>query len=220
VLADADTGFGESEMVTRTVHEYARAGAAGMHIEDQVFPKRCGHLDGKALLPLDHAREKIAAAARASADCSGGSLLVCARTDARGVTGFDDAVARAREYAQAGADMIFPEGLASQDEFARFAAAMRGAGPAGRTPYLLANMTEFGKTPPIPAQAFAAMGYALVIYPVTLLRIAMGAVTGALEELRATGSAAGLLGRMQTRQELYALIGYEPGKEWDWGGPS
>lgn len=207
VLADADTGFGEEEMVRRTVIEYHRAGAAGLHIEDQVFPKRCGHLDGKRLIPMDQSQSRLAWAVKAARDCSGGDFVVCARTDAAGVEGFDVAVARALAYADAGAAMIFPEGLASEDEFARFAAALRGARPGVR---LLANMTEFGKTPMISLERFSAMGYDMVIYPVTMLRVAMGAVTRALAELKRTGSPEPLLGRMQTRQELYDLVGYTP----------
>jgi methylisocitrate lyase len=211
VIADADTGFGEGEMARRTVIEYHRAGAAGLHLEDQVFPKRCGHLDGKKLLPSEHAAEKVAAAARASLDCSGGDFIVCARTDARGVEGLDAALTRARLYLDAGASMIFPEGLASEDEFARFSRDLRATHPPAM---LLANMTEFGKTPMIPLASFAAMGYTCVIYPVTLLRVAMGAVARALDALHREGSAESLLPQMQTRGELYGLIGYEPGVEW------
>jgi methylisocitrate lyase len=221
VLADADTGFGETEMVRRTVIDYVRAGGAGLHLEDQVFPKRCGHLDGKSLVPLDHALEKVAAAVAAARSTDapgeqGRGFVICARTDAKGVEGFDAAIARATAYVKAGADMIFPEGLASEDEFAKFARAMRALpGPDARGgPYLLANMTEFGKTPMIPLDRFAAMGYSCVIYPVTLLRIAMKAVDQALAELKRTGTAEGLLPKMQTRQELYAQIGYTPGVEW------
>ncbi|HRQ73472.1 MAG TPA: isocitrate lyase/phosphoenolpyruvate mutase family protein [Phycisphaerales bacterium] len=213
VLADADTGFGEAEMVRRTVVEYERAGGAGLHLEDQVFPKRCGHLDGKALVPMDHMCEKVEWAAKASRDCSGGAFIVCARTDARGVEGLEAAVARAKAYVQAGAEMIFPEGLTSEAEFAAFA---RGVRSSGSKPFLLANMTEFGKTPMIPLARFGEMGYDVVIYPVTLLRVAMGAVTRALVTLGREGSAESLLGEMQTRQELYGLIGYEPGKPWEW----
>lgn len=220
VLADADTGFGEAEMVRRTVIEYARAGAAGLHLEDQQFPKRCGHLDGKALVPADHMIEKVEWAARAAQASSDPAFIVCARTDAKGVEGFDAAVERARAYTAAGAAMIFPEGLASEDEFARFAAAMgRGSGgQAPGTPYLLANMTEFGKTPMIPLDRFAAMGYSCVIYPVTLLRIAMGAATRALADFKRRGSFEHLLEDMQSRKELYELIGYEPGRPWEWPG--
>lgn len=213
VLADADTGFGESEMVRRTVFEYHRAGAAGLHIEDQVFPKRCGHLDGKALIPVDHACEKVEAAARASIDCSDGTFVVCARTDARGVTGMDDAIERARRYVEAGADMIFPEGLSSEAEFAAFAKAMDGLGDA--RPHLLANMTEFGKTPMVPLKRFGELGYDVVIYPVSTLRLALGAIVPALKELRETGTLEGRLGNMQDRDGLYAMLGYTPGTAWE-----
>jgi len=214
IIADADTGFGEAEMVRRTVLEYCRAGAAGLHIEDQIFPKRCGHLDGKTLLPTDVAAEKIAWAAQASRDCSGGSFIICARTDARGVEGLDAAIERATEYVKAGAAMIFPEGLTSEREFEIFAEAMNSFGP--RSPYLLANMTEFGKTPMIPVSRFAEMGYACVIFPVTLLRIAMGAVRESLKTLRETGTAESQLPVMQTRAELYQAIRYTPGQPWSW----
>ena len=247
VLADADTGFGEAEMVRRTVIEYHRAGAAGLHLEDQVFPKRCGHLDGKALVPTDHMCEKVQWAAKASRDCSDSAFLICARTDAAGVDGLDAAVERARAYTAAGADMIFPEGLKSEQEFADFAAALRAStsperklgsasGPLSRprreragerapssptstasaaSPYLLANMTEFGKTPLIPLTRFGELGYDLVIYPVTMLRIAMGAITRALETLHREGTVEPFLGEMQTREELYRLVGYTPGEPWE-----
>lgn len=213
VLADADTGFGEAEMVRRTVIEYARAGAAGLHLEDQKFPKRCGHLDGKELIPTDHMIEKVQWARKAGPE----GFVICARTDARGVDGIEAAIDRAGAYARAGADMIFPEGLQNEAEFERFARAMRGVPGASRAggPYLLANMTEFGKTPMIPLPRFEALGYAIVIYPVTLLRVAMGAVTRALETLRTQGTAEPLLGQMQTRQELYDLVGYSPGRAWE-----
>ena len=159
-------------------------------------------------------------------------MIICARTDARGVEGFDAAVARAKAYVQAGAEMIFPEGLASEEEFADFASRLRSSlaprpsalSPAsasarpstlGPVPYLLANMTEFGKTPIIPLSRFAAMGYSCVIFPVSLLRTAMGAVQAALKELKATGSVEPFVGKMQTRQELYNLVGYTPGTPWE-----
>ena len=213
VIADADTGFGEEEMTRRTVIEYHRAGAAGLHLEDQVFPKRCGHLDGKALISVEQAASKIAWAAKASADCSGGEFIVCARTDAKGVEGFDAAVSRAKAYVEAGAAMIFPEGLATADEFGRFAEAMDDLD--GRRPYLLANMTEFGKTEMIPLARFGELGYDIVIYPVSTLRTAMGAVTRMLAELRETGTLEGQLGAMQSRQELYKMVGYTPGTAWE-----
>lgn len=230
LIADADTGFGEAEMVRRTVIDYFRAGAAGLHIEDQQFPKRCGHLDGKALVPVDHMCEKIswaAAAAQQIATSANGqmaksapAMIVCARTDARGVEGFDAALARAVAYANAGAEMIFPEGLASEQEFADFASRLRASLPPrpsalGPAPYLLANMTEFGKTPIIPLSRFAEMGYHCVIFPVSLLRTAMGAVQAALADLKAAGSVAPFVSKMQTRQELYKLIAYTPGTPWE-----
>lgn len=213
-IADADTGFGEEEMVRRTVLEYNHAGAAGLHLEDQVFPKRCGHLDGKSLIPSDQASSRIAWAAQASRDCSGGAFIICARTDARGVEGFDAAVDRAEAYVRAGAEMVFPEGLASEDEFATFATTLRER-VADRRVYLLANMTEFGKTPLIPLDRFAELGYDIVIYPVTTLRVAMGAVSRALADLRSTGSVEPFLDGMQTRGELYDLVGYTPGTPWE-----
>ncbi len=214
LIADADTGFGESEMVRRTVIEYARAGAAGLHLEDQVFPKRCGHLDGKKLVPLEHAVEKIAAAVNAARELNSGFLVV-ARTDARGVEGFDAAVSRAIAYVRAGADMIFPEGLSSEQEFEKFATDLRAVAGSPQSPvYLLANMTEFGKTPIISAKRFGEMGYECVIYPVSLLRVAMGAIGRALGQLKGDGEVSGLIEQMQTRQELYGLIDYTPGKEW------
>lgn len=214
VIADADTGFGEEEMVRRTVIEYHRAGAAGLHIEDQVFPKRCGHLDGKALIPVEQAAGRIEWAGRASRDCSDGGFIVCARTDAREVEGFEAAVDRAAAYARAGAEMIFPEGLATEDEFAGFASRLRER-VQGRV-YLLANMTEFGKTPIIPLQRFGEMGYDIVIFPVTTLRVAMGAVTRALTALHETGSVESFLDEMQTREALYDLMGYTPGTPWEY----
>ncbi|MCR9076985.1 MAG: isocitrate lyase/phosphoenolpyruvate mutase family protein, partial [bacterium] len=213
IIADADTGFGEEEMVRRTVIEYEHAGAAGLHLEDQVFPKRCGHLDGKSLISLDQAVSKVQWAAKASADCSYGAFIVCARTDAKGVEGFDAAVDRAKAYVEAGATMIFPEGLTSEQEFADFAKAMDELGE--QRPYMLANMTEFGKTPMLTLDQFGAMGYNIVIYPVSTLRIAMGAVTRALAELKSTGTLEGQLGNMQTRQELYELVGYTPGEPFE-----
>jgi len=220
LIADADTGFGEAEMVRRTVIEYARAGAAGLHLEDQKFPKRCGHLDGKELVSTDHMIEKVQWAAKAATEADGGRFIICARTDARGVDGFDAAVDRASAYVLAGADMIFPEGLTSEDEFARFAKALGNVRRANmqRGPYLLANMTEFGKTPIVPVSRFAEMGYSCVIFPVSLLRVAMGAVGKALAQLRRDGSVSGFIDTMQTRKELYDLIDYTPGSPWEFPG--
>ena len=214
VIADADTGFGEEEMVRRTVFEYHHAGAAGLHLEDQVFPKRCGHLEGKALISLDQAVSKIEWARRASVASSAGDFIVCARTDARSVEGFDAAVDRAEAYVGAGADMIFPEGLVSEDEFALFASQLRQH-LGDRRVYLLANMTEFGKTPIIPLDRFGEMGYDIVIFPVTTLRVAMGAVERALTQLKETGTVASFLDEMQTRENLYDLMEYTPGEPWE-----
>lgn len=217
VLADADTGFGEAEMVRRTVIDYHAAGAAGLHIEDQAFPKRCGHLDGKALISTEHMVEKITWAAKAARDLAWGypnppAIIICARTDARGVEGLDAAIDRAHAYCQAGAEMIFPEGLTTLDEFATFATRLKARAPGV---LLLANMTEFGKTPITPLSQFKQIGYHVVIYPVSLLRVAMGAVAAALTELQSAGSVQPFLGKMQTRQELYDLIGYTPGTPWE-----
>lgn len=204
VIADADTGYGEVESVVRTVVEYERAGAAGLHVEDQVFPKRCGHLDGKELIPAEAMAEKVAAAVkhRLTRD-----FIIIARTDARSVSGLKDAIHRANLYRKAGADMIFPEGLESEQEFAEFAKASPGL--------LLANMTEFGKTPDIPAQRFAELGYQLVIYPLSMMRVAMGEVTRSLARLKAQGTVRELLPQMQTRKELYELLKYVPGQQWN-----
>ncbi len=199
IVADADTGFGGPENAARTVAEFERAGLSGLHLEDQEFPKRCGHLSGKRLVDASEFCEKIAAAAAARRDPD---FLIIARTDARGVTSYDDAVARAQAYLAAGADMIFPEALQSRAELERFAHDV----PA----LLLGNMTEFGRTPYLTVAEWAALGYRLVIFPVTLQRVAMKVVIEALAELRAAGTQRGLLERMQTRKELYELLGYDP----------
>jgi len=200
IIADADTGFGGPENAARTVEEFERAGLSGLHLEDQEFPKRCGHLSGKRLVDVSEFSEKIAAAAAARRDPD---FLIIARTDARGVTSYDDAVARAQACLKAGADMIFPEALQSREELERFARDV----PAP----LLGNMTEFGRTPYLTVAEWAALGYRLVIFPVTLQRVALKAVIEALAELQATGTQRGLLDRMQTRQELYDLLDYKEG---------
>ncbi|QOJ13850.1 MAG: methylisocitrate lyase [Planctomycetia bacterium] len=198
IISDADTGFGGEENTARTVREFEQAGLAGLHLEDQEFPKRCGHLPGKTLVPQAEFEAKVAVAAAARRDPA---FFLIARTDARGVTGYDDAVQRAHAYLKAGADAIFPEALEGRAEFERFARDVRAP--------LLANMTEFGKTPAMSVAEFATMGYAMVIFPVTLMRLAMKAVERGLIELREKGTPAALLGEMQTRQELYELLGYE-----------
>ncbi|MDA0296436.1 MAG: isocitrate lyase/phosphoenolpyruvate mutase family protein [Planctomycetota bacterium] len=203
VIADADTGYGEVECAVRTVVEYERAGAAALHVEDQVFPKRCGHLDGKQLVPAEEFCEKISAMADARKDPG---FMIIARTDARHVAGMEDAIDRGNRYREAGADAIFPEGLQSEAEFQTFATGSPGL--------LLANMTEFGKTPIITAERFGELGYRMVIYPLSMMRLAMGEVVRGLSELRRSGSVEPILDRMQSRQELYDLLGYTPGTEW------
>lgn len=211
ILADADTGFGEGEMVRRTVYEYFLAGATALHIEDQVFPKRCGHLDGKSLVPVDDMVKKIEIGVSASKECSDGQFVICARTDAKGVEGFDKAVDRALAYLDAGADMIFPEGLANEKEFKEFADRIR---KQHKKALLLANMTEFGKTDYIHVSKFAEIGYNVVIYPVSPLRISMKAVDDFLDQFKQDGSVENQLHKMRTRQELYDALKYKPGKEY------
>ncbi|HEV3121774.1 MAG TPA: methylisocitrate lyase, partial [Isosphaeraceae bacterium] len=197
VLCDADTGFGEVINVARAVSLFEEAGVAGMHLEDQVLPKRCGHLSGKALVDEGAMVAKIRAAVASKRDPA---FVVVARTDARSVEGFDAAVKRAQAYLAAGADMVFPEALESREEFARFAKSVSAP--------LLANMTEFGRSPLLSFDDLAAMGYRAVLYPLTAFRAAMRAAQEALTQLRDLGTQAGLLEKMQTRAELYDLLGY------------
>src|SRR5438309_8960089 len=164
LLCDADTGFGDALNVERTVRLFEAAGAAGIHLEDQQLPKRCGHLTGKQLVEPDIMAAKVRAAVAARTDPH---FVIMARTDVRSVTGFDEAVRRARLYLEAGADAIFPEALESADEFAAFAQAIQAP--------LLANMTEFGRSPNLDFSALAALGYRLILYPVTAFRVAMRA---------------------------------------------
>ncbi|WP_067479405.1 methylisocitrate lyase [Actinomadura hibisca] len=196
-LVDADTGFGEPLNTARTVQILEDAGIAGCHIEDQVNPKRCGHLDGKSVVGLPEAVRRVRAAADARRDPG---FVVCARTDVRGTDGLGAAIDRAKALVDAGADMIFPEALANAAEFA----ALREAVDVP----LLANMTEFGKSTLLTAGTLRDIGVNAVIYPVTLLRLAMGAVTRALETITADGTQAALVSDMQTRAELYDLLGY------------
>ena len=201
LLCDADTGFGEAINVERTVRLYEQAGAAGLHLEDQVLPKRCGHLSGKSVVEASAMASKIRAAVESRRDPG---FVIVARTDARSVEGFDAAVDRARVYLDAGADMIFPEALESAEEFARFAREVRAP--------LLANMTEFGRGPLLKFDELATMGYRAVLYPLTAFRASMKAAAETLAQLRRDGTQAGRLDRMQTRAELYDLLGYE---EWE-----
>jgi methylisocitrate lyase len=198
LIVDADTGFGEALQVERTIVELEAAGAAAIQLEDQQSPKRCGHLAGKSLIDPDVMCAKLRAAAAARADQD---LVIIARTDARGVTNIDDAMDRAKRYLAAGADWIFPEALQSKDEFEQFAQAIDAP--------LVANMTEFGKSPLLTLEELAELGYSVVLYPVTLLRIAMKAGEAALNLLAVEGTQADLLDLMQTRDELYDLIDYK-----------
>ncbi len=204
VIVDADTGFGDTANVERTVKELERAGAAAIQLEDQVLPKRCGHLSGKSLVSTDAMCAKLRAASGARAD---DATVILARTDARGVEGFDPAVERARRYVAAGADWIFPEALATSAEFQAFAKAIDVP--------LVANMTEFGKSPLLTFDELADMGFRVVLYPVTLLRVAMKAAEAMLGILAAEGSQQELLDSMQTRQELYDLLEYDSYEERD-----
>lgn len=196
-IIDSDTGFGEVSNVARTIQELEDAGLSGCHLEDQRNPKRCGHLDHKTLVPADEMAQRIRAAVRSRRD---DRFLIIARTDARGVDGLDAAIDRAKRYADEGADAIFPEALASEKEFEVFRAAINLP--------LLANMTEFGKSPLLPASRLESLGFNIVIYPVTSFRLAMGAVEIGLGETMRQGTQAHLVDRMQTRKRLYELIDY------------
>lgn len=197
-LIDADTGFGEPMNVARTVQQLEDAGVSGLHIEDQINPKRCGHLDGKSVVDSDTAIKRIRAAVEARRDPN---LLIMARTDIRAIDGFDAAVDRAKQLADAGADAIFPEALKDLSEFETFRKAVDVP--------LLANMTEFGKSELYSKQQLEDVGMNMVIYPVSLLRLAMGASMRGLDSLRETGSLNQMVGQMQTRAELYELLDYE-----------
>lgn len=197
LLCDADTGFGEALNVERTVCLFERAGVAGIHLEDQQLPKRCGHLSGKQLVTPAEMAAKIRAAVAARQDPD---FVIVARTDARGVHGFEDAVQRAQLYLAAGADAVFPEALETSEEFAAFAQAV----PAP----LLANMTEFGRSPNLDFATLAAMGYRMVLYPVTAFRAALKAAQETLADILARGHQRDRLPLMLTRAELYDLLGY------------
>jgi methylisocitrate lyase len=198
VIVDADTGFGETANVERTVLELERAGAAAIQLEDQQLPKRCGHLAGKKLVSPEEMASKLRAASMARQDPN---TVIIARTDARGVTDLNDAISRATVYLSAGADWIFPEALASRDEFARFAGAVNAP--------LVANMTEFGMSPKLSAAELADLGYRVILYPVTLLRLALKAMNTALSILSEAGTQAELMDAMYTREELYKLLDYD-----------
>jgi methylisocitrate lyase len=198
-IVDADTGFGGSENVARTIHELERAGLAGCHIEDQEFPKRCGHLAGKSIIDLEEMVERIKAAVAARHDPD---FMIVARTDARAVEDFDRTVDRAQNYLAAGADAIFPEALQSADEFRDFANEIDLP--------LLANMTEFGKSPLLSFEELSDFGYRMVIFPMSAFRVAMKASEEFLRALKKSGAQSDWLEKMQTREELYELLNYDP----------
>ena len=195
VIVDADTGFGEAINVYRTVKVLEKAGADAIQIEDQRMPKKCGHLEGKEVVEPLEMVQKIKAALKARKNA-----MIIARVDSRGVYNLEDAIERAKIYVEAGADVIFPEALTGKEEFAKFAKEVKAP--------LLANMTEFGKTPYIKAQEFKEMGYKYVIFPVTLFRVAAKAMKDALEVLLREGTQVNLLEKMITRQEQYEIIDY------------
>ncbi len=201
VVADADTGFGGPENVARTVRTFERIGLAGLHLEDQEFPKRCGHLAGKTLITSDEMAEKIRAAVAARRD---NDFLIIARTDAREIEGLDSAVQRAKTYLEAGADAIFPEALKTAKEFRDFARKVRAP--------LMANMTEFGRSPLLSVKELAEMGYRMVIFPQTAFRVSMHAAESCLRDLKRRGTQKAWISRMQTRDELYKLLNYDPTK--------
>jgi len=203
-IIDADTGFGEPMNVARTVQEMEDAGLAGLHIEDQINPKRCGHLDGKQVVDDETALRRIRAAVDARRD---ENFLIMARTDIAAVDGLQAAIDRAKALVDAGADAIFPEAMRSLEEFAAIRAAVDVP--------LLANMTEFGKSELFTVQQLADVGMNIVIWPVSLLRLAMGSAMRGLDELEASGSLTAKLGDMQHRAELYELVDYEAYNHFD-----
>src|ERR1017187_1776454 len=201
---DADTGFGEPLNMARTIQTLEDAGLCGCHLEDQVNPKRCGHLDGKSLVTTQAMVEKIRAAIGARRDKN---FLIMARTDARASEGLDGAIARAKAYVDAGADSIFPEALADEGEFEKFRKAIKVP--------LLANMTEFGKSKLLTAKQLSDLGINIVIYPVTTLRLAMKVIETGLATIKSDGTQASVVGEMQTRAELYELLRYEDYAKFD-----
>jgi len=203
-LIDADTGFGEALNAARTIQTLEDAGLCGCHLEDQVNPKRCGHLDGKSLITPQSMAEKIHAAASARRDKN---FLIMARTDARAVEGLEAAITRAKAYIDAGADAIFPEALADESEFEEFRKAIKVP--------LLANMTEFGKSKLLTTKQLSALGFNIVIYPVTTLRLAMKAIEDGLATIKSEGTQESLVSKMQTRAELYDLLRYKDYAQFD-----
>ncbi|MUN29010.1 methylisocitrate lyase [Sulfuracidifex metallicus] len=198
IIVDADTGFGEALNVYRAVKVLEKAGATAIHIEDQVMPKKCGHLQGKEVISTKEMIAKIKAALMARKE-----LMIIARIDSRGVMGLRDAIERGKAYVDAGADVIFPEALESKEEFLQFRKEI------GSDVKLMANMTEFGKTPLITAEEFKSMGYNVVIFPVTAFRVAAKAMEEAYNAIAKDGSQRSLMGKMMTRREQYDVINYD-----------
>jgi methylisocitrate lyase len=197
LLVDVDTGWGHAFMIARTVKEMIRSGAAGMHIEDQVAAKRCGHRPGKALVSCDEMVDRIRAAVDARTDSN---FVIMARTDAVASEGLEAAIERSRRYRDAGADMLFPEALTGLEQYRRFADAVGIP--------VLANMTEFGVTPLLSRQELATAGVGLVLYPLSAFRAMSAAALKVYRTIREEGTQAGLLDEMQTRAELYEVLGY------------
>ncbi len=202
-LVDADTGYGPPSMVREAVREFERVGLAGMQLEDQEAAKKCGHLPGKRVVPIEDMVAKLTAAVQAR---SHPDFLIVARTDARAVEGMEAAIRRAKAYAGAGADLLFPEALLTAEEFGAFAREMTQSGV--HVP-LMANMTEFGKTPYLRVSEFDALGYRAVLFPVSALRVAARAVETLLAELTCVGTQREWLDRMMPRQDLYDLLRYD-----------
>ncbi len=202
LVVDGDTGYGEAINTMRMVRELEAAGAAAVHIEDQVLPKKCGHLNDKTLVTTEQMAEKVAAARKARTH-----LRIIARTDAAGVEGLGAAIDRARAYLKAGADAIFPDALTSVEDLREFADAIDAP--------LLANMTEFGRTPYLSADEFEALGYSMVIWPVSALRIAAKAMADMYQQLASQGSVEPILDKMMTRAQIYELIDYHGYEELD-----
>jgi methylisocitrate lyase len=197
LLVDVDTGWGGAFLIARTVREMARAGAAAIHIEDQVQAKRCGHRPGKALVAPGEMADRIKAAVDAKEDAS---FVIMARTDAYSVEGLDAAISRANQYLEAGADMIFAEAMTGIDEYRKFAAAVKAP--------VLANLTEFGRTPLFTLEELRQAGIAIALYPLSAFRAMSAAAQNVYQTIRREGTQKDLLPMMQTREELYRILGY------------
>ncbi len=206
VIADGDTGYGGVHNVARTVAAYERVGVAAIQLEDQVFPKKCGHFEGKEVVATGEMIERIQAALAARSGPK--EILIIARTDAAGPLGMDEAISRARSYAEAGADVLFVEAPRDREQLARIGAELSGWP-------LMANMVEYGKTPLLPVEELGALGFSLVIYPGSITRTTTAAARSMLEELRGSGTTEGHLDRMASFQDVNALVGLEAADEWE-----